>query len=162
MPKLKKSEQILLAILGVVLLVVVWTQFLSGGKKKPTAARKVTQTIARTAQAAAAELGVASRPRASTIPPAVKEMFADWGRDPFAGANRLAPPDTASSPADSVELAWKGISRTPRSTMVIIGPYVLGEGQREGDLEVIKIERDYVICRFRGKNVTLFRPNSEK
>ncbi|MDZ7373788.1 MAG: hypothetical protein ONB23_07430 [candidate division KSB1 bacterium] len=163
MRKLKRSEQVLLAILGLVVLVVVALQMRSGGSKKPIAPARATRAIARTARAAASELGVVSpTPKHHPISPAIRQMFAGWGRDPFAGAHRVAPADTVKQEPDSLELAWKGILRTPRGSLVMVGPYILAEGQREGELELLKIERDYVICRFRGRTFTLFRPDREK
>ena len=162
MRKLKKSEQILLGVLAVVVLFYVWSQFGSGGAKNQAPAQTGTVAkLAKQVEAAAAGLTQLVKREEVKIPQAVRAQFVGWGRDPFLGANRLAPEDSLA-PADSIELAWKGILRTDRGTLVMIGPYVLAEGEREGDLELLKVERDYVICRYRGKRLTLFRPGKSQ
>ncbi len=159
MRKLKKSEQILLILLAVVLVIFIRSR-LSGGNKKsapPAAVKKIAQT----AETAAARVGIIPGAQEEKIPATVRAQFAGWGRDPFRGANRLAPPDTSAA-LDSTEIVWKGLLRTDKGTLVMIGPYVLAEGERQGDLQVLKIERDFVICRYRGKRLTLFRPEKAK
>ena len=162
MGNLKKSEKILLLGLLVVVLIFVWDR-MNSAKHKATAkvakATAVAKAKAPAVVAAAAGVVTSANDSSAQIPESVLRKFAVWGRDPFLGANRLAPQDTTEQ--DTTVLVWHGTAWKNGQAIAIIGPYVLREGEREGDVELLKIERDYVICRYKGKRITLFRHQSD-
>ncbi len=161
MGNLKKSEKVLLVGLLIVVLVFVWDR-MNSAKHKPAA--KAAKAVAAVKQKVALPSSaggklVVSEDTSRAIPASVLAQFAVWGRDPFLGANRLAPEDTTAQ--DSTVLVWHGTAWKNGEAIAIIGPYVLREGEREGDVQLLKIERDYVICRYKGKKITLFRHQSD-
>jgi hypothetical protein len=161
MGNLKKSEKILLVGLLIVALVFVWDR-MNGAKHKPAAkAAKAVAAVKKKVPlpVSAASAGGSEADSFRVIPTSALERFAVWGRDPFLGANRLAPEDTTVQ--DSTVLVWHGTAWKNGEAIAIIGPYVLREGEREGDVQLLKIERDYVICRYKGKKITLFRHQSD-
>jgi hypothetical protein len=85
------------------------------------------------------------------------EVFADWGRDPFAAgrsilelirsdAERTA--DSLAAAADSAQaLVLNGLLWGLGEPVALIGDAILREGESDGDLVVLKIGPDFVICR---------------
>lgn len=79
--------------------------------------------------------------------------FTTWGRDPFAEAFRLAKFD--SSRSDSTNFVLRGVIWKGNEAYVLIGNDIFKEGERHGDLTVVSIEKDRVVCKKRGRTVTL-------
>jgi len=82
-----------------------------------------------------------------------------WGRDPFAGYESIVKHDSTQEVENAVEpkplLQLKAIARKGNVSYALINDEVLKEGERKGDIQVLRIERDRVVCRYQGEVVTL-------
>ncbi len=76
--------------------------------------------------------------------------FTSWGLDPFAEAYRLVKVDT--TPNDSTDFVLKGVIWKGNEAYVLIGDDILKEGEQKGDLKILEIEKDRVVC-MKGKHV---------
>lgn len=76
-----------------------------------------------------------------------------WGRDPFVGTIRLTEFDSSST--DSSDFVLKGVIWKGDDAQVLIGNEILKKGDRVGNLEILEIEKDRVVCKKNGKIVTL-------
>lgn len=79
--------------------------------------------------------------------------YAAWGRDPFAGAFRLS--EHKGPHRDSSGLRLRGIIWKNGQARVLIGDVILRKGERLGDLQILDIKKDRVICKKHGKILTL-------
>lgn len=79
--------------------------------------------------------------------------YTTWGRDPFAEAIRLAQSDSTES--DSSTFVLRGVIRKGDEAYVLIGDDILKSGEQKGDLKILDIDKNRVVCKKRGKIVTL-------
>ena len=79
--------------------------------------------------------------------------FKGWGKDPFLEAERITAMD--SSWVDSSEFVLRGIIWKGNQAHALIGDMILKEGDRSGDLKVLSIKKNTVVCRKGSRIVTL-------
>jgi len=85
--------------------------------------------------------------------------FTSWGRDPFWEAFRLAEVESVRS--DSSNFVLRGVIWKGDEAHVLIGDAVLKEGERSGDLKILKIDKNRVVCQKGSKVITLVLQNDE-
>ncbi len=85
--------------------------------------------------------------------------FTSWGRDPFWEAFRLAQVDSADN--DSSNFVLRGVIWKGDEAHVLIGDAVLKEGERSGDLKILDIDKNRVVCKKGSKVITLVLQNDE-
>jgi len=144
---LKKSEKRLLIILGVVVVAFLVNQFfLSGDKNKTPQKNKYGSSVPGTGQGS----GKGENKVSGHVE---EESYSDWGRDPFfeEDVDILA----RKSRERSVTLKLQGIFFKNGEGYVLINNQVLKEGEEKKGIRVEKIEADKVLCRSRGRLVTL-------
>jgi len=158
MAGLKKSEKMLMSVAGAMVVVFVINQFVCGKQAGPAPEN-----------APAPQPQVSESPRKPAGPsPSRRPLrrrsevtFTGWGRDPFAEAFLLAEFD--SSATDSSDFVLKGVIWRGDEAYVLIGNAILKKGERRGDLVVLDIQKDRVVCQKRNRIVTLLlRPDDEK
>jgi len=158
MASLKNREKILLGGTGFVLIIFLVNQFVCGkpkGASEEIPAKTKNQATSAGAQSAADSTKKDSAVRKRVRGPRVE--FAVWGRDPFAETYRLAVLD--SSGADSSDFVLRGVIRKGNDALVLIGDEILREGDERGDLKILDIEKNRVVCKKRGKIITLVLEN---
>lgn len=154
MATLKKREKILLGVTGTFVLVFVLNQFVCSSNPEPQVADKTPPEVD------AEEAAPPAKPMAKTEtlrkrhrrgePPM---QFTEWERDPFAEAYRLAQFDSTGN--DSGDFVLRGVIRKGNESYVLIGDAILKEGERQGDLQIVSIDRERVVCRKGNNLVTL-------
>ncbi|RMF63779.1 MAG: hypothetical protein D6743_10275 [Calditrichaeota bacterium] len=158
MAGLKKREKILMSVAGGLALFFAVNQFVCGQRRRPAApappavASESVQKPA-TAPAKKEKKKRAASPKRKAHPKYSKVTFTSWGRDPFAETFRLAKFD--SSQTDSGNFVLRGIIWKDGQGHALISDQILGEGERSGDLKILHIRRDRVVCRKGGRIVTL-------
>ncbi len=159
MAQLKKKEKRLVAIAGSFVIIYVLNTFVCGESEKP----KVE-----TAKKVEAKRAVVERTPSKVVkrskPRRVKKtnnpvQFTSWGRDPFWEAFRLA--EVESVNPDSSSFVLRGVIWKGDEAHVLIGDAVLKEGERSGDLKILKIEKNRVVCKKGSKVITLVLQNDE-
>jgi len=137
---LKKSEQRLLIILGVVVAVFVFNQFVCGSNKKKPARKRPRRTAS-----------VNARTSQSNAPSDVdnpKQTYESWGRDPFIpkGTSYARPRST---------LRCQGMFWNSGRPYVLINNYILGVGDTQGGITIDRIEGRRIYGKRDGKAFTL-------
>lgn len=149
---MKKREKMLMGVAAAVLVYFLVNQFLCGNP--PETVQAVDAKTPETAVSSAP----AQTPPAKKAPVSRKKMvrdrlqFASWGRDPFADTYRLAPPDSQSAASDFV---LRGVISKGSQAHVLIGDEILKEGDQVGDLKILDIDKNRVVCKKKGKIITL-------
>ena len=100
-----------------------------------------------------------------TLRPRVKKTVTQvrvtsWGRDPFWEAFRLAEVEPANP--DSSNFVLRGVIWKGDEAHVLIGDAVLKEGESSGDLKILDIDKNRVVCKKGRKVITLVLQNDEK
>jgi len=149
MAQLKKREKIMLAAAGFLLVVFVLNQFVCVSKTDPPIEPKKTVTVDTSTEAKAPSDSLKKNRRREKPP----VTFVDWVRDPFSEAYRLAQFDTTGH--DSSDFVLRGVIRRGNESYVLIGDAILKQGQSSGDLTVVSIRPDQVVCRKGNRLVTL-------
>ncbi|NQT26738.1 hypothetical protein HQ585_15385 [candidate division KSB1 bacterium] len=137
---LKKSEQRLLIILGAVVAVFVFNQFVCGSNKKKPAKRRPARTASVNARS--------SQTEAVNETEISKKTYESWGRDPFL-------PKGAAYTRPKVTLRCQGMFWKSGKPYVLINNYVLSVGDTQGGITVDKIEGRRIQGRRDGKSFTL-------
>jgi len=159
MAQLKKKEKRLVAIAGSFVIIFVLNTFVCGESEKP----KVE-----TAKKVEAKSVVVERTPSNVVkrskPRRVKKTnnpvrFTSWGRDPFWEAFRLAEVESVNT--DSSNFVLRGVIWKGDEAHVLIGDAVLKEGERSGDLKILKIDKNRVVCQKGSKVITLVLQNDE-
>ncbi len=168
MAQLQKREKIMVSLAIGSLLFFVVHQFVCAGPKNesPQVTQKTVQqgspkgkagakkpVKATAAKKALAQKRVAPLRTFKRKPVNVKS----WERDPFAEAYRITLADT--SRRDSSDFVLRGIIRRGSQAFALIGNEILREGQVLGDLKVLDIDDDRVLCKKGNKVVTLLLRN---
>jgi hypothetical protein len=146
---LKKSEKRLLVVLGIAVGIFILDRFVLGSSDKEEAPPAVPP---------AAEpdvAGTATQP-ASVQPvvrlPEVKEVFKDWGRDPFVLGTSGYGTYGKSGPAKP---KLKGFLTRNGRSFVLIDHVILTEGEEQDGIRVEKINGMEVLCRKGSRSYTL-------
>ena len=156
MASLQKRERILITVAGTCLLSFLLNQLVCSGRADDPDVRK-SQTVNEALAAESAPQPTTTSPVTARRPDVDRVVPDSWGRDPFALAYRLAPPDTTG--VDSTVLELKGIIWRGNEAMALIGDAILREGQRAGALKVLDIDRNRVLCKHGKKLITLVLEN---
>ncbi len=164
---LQKREKILVIGTGLSAVIFVFNQFVCSSRTSSSAENSIT------APQAAVAANKIERPAAAKIDQGLlKErrlrwrtvMFKRWGRDPFAASPSIlemiesdaAGEADSSAASDSTRpVTLNGLLWGLGKPVALIGDAILAEGERQGDLQVLKIGPDYVICRKGGKLLRL-------
>ncbi len=159
MAQMQKREKILLAITGVAALVFLFNYFVCGKQKAPTPqiANKVVTEITGPGQPVAAGVKSSNQVKESDLSNRIN--LNTWGRDPFAETYRLTYYDVTKN--DSSNYVLRGIIRKGDEAHVLIGDEIFKSGEKIGDLKVLDIEDDRVVCKIRGRVVTLLLNENE-
>jgi len=158
MAALKKSEKRLVAIAGSAVVVFVLNQFVCGKSEKPQVEMtKKVEAKSEVVEGTSTEVKKNVRPRVKKT--VNQARFTSWGRDPFWEAFRLAEADSAN--ADSSNFVLRGVIWKGDEAHVLIGDAVLKEGERSGDLKILDISKNRVICKKGRKIITLVLRNGE-
>jgi hypothetical protein len=152
---LQKREKILLAAVGLTAVFFVFDQFVCGEKaQRPEITKKSVKETTKPANSDAIKAKVKSQVGHSQKKGcALPVEYTSWRRDPFAEAIRLARSD--STKRDSSNFVLKGLIWKGEEAYVLIGDDILKSGEQKGDLKILDIDRNRVICRKGGKIVTL-------
>lgn len=148
-------------VAGGALVMFLLNQFVCGDEASapPSVAQeKTVQQQAAPGPAKAAGWSSSGIPRDRGRQKTVK--FATWGRSPFAEAHRLVKFD--STRVDSNDFVLRGIIWQGNEAHVLIGDEILKEGERSGDLKILDIEKDRVVCKKGTKVVTLVLNDDKK
>ncbi|MFQ5637800.1 MAG: hypothetical protein ACE5IR_07360 [bacterium] len=153
--KLKKSEKMLTSLAGLAVIFMVLNKTVCSGEKHLDVPKtQQTQPVPIPSQ-------TSDNKKLDSKPPRIRKQripsqrveFQTWGRDPFAEAFRLAKFDTSGR--DSSRFVLKGVIRRGKDAYVLIGDEILKEGEQRGDLVVMDIGENRVVCKKRGRLVTL-------
>ena len=159
MAPLKKKEKRLVAIAGGAVIFFVLNQFVCGKSEKPQdeTAKKIE---AKSVVVERTPSNVVKRSKPRRVKKTNNQMrFTSWGRDPFWEAFRLAEADSAN--ADSSNFVFRGVIWKGDEAHVLIGDAVLKEGERSGDLQILNIDKNRVVCKKGRKIITLVLQNDE-
>lgn len=137
---LKKSEQRLLMILGAVVIVFVFNQFVCGSGNKKPKNQPQREAAVKTKKAAGAQTADASD--------ISKKRYDSWGRDPFL-------PKGSAYASSKPSLKCQGMFWKSGKPYVLINNYVLGEGDSQGGITVDKIEGRRISGKRDGTSFTL-------
>jgi hypothetical protein len=151
---LKKSEKRLLGLLGVVVIVFLFNQFvLSAGKNKKDGGvenQSNTRTAALLNAGTAGESSVASAELGAM-------RFDSWGGDPFTHSASLNEGSSSSGDKNTKQSkhVLKGIIWKNGKAYVLVGDQILGEGEEHGGLRIERVDGTEVLCRQGGRSFTL-------
>ncbi len=161
--KLKKSEKRMLIILGVVVAAVIIFQFVTGGKEE-------TDTTVTTTQPPGTQ-NVVSSPSVDQIKsqqqpdkkPKAKKIYNTWGDNPFSVSSQPKKKTSVSTVVraeskseDLPKHKFLGVFETATRKYALIDDLVIAEGDAKEGIEVVKIEKNRVTCRKKGKTFTLY------
>ena len=127
--------------------------FVCGKAKAPesqVARQQNVQDVPVSSQSADTKSTQAKRPESKPRTRKPKTQFVSWVRNPFAETWRLTEADVG--PDDSKALVLRGVIRKGNQAYVLIGDQILKEGEEFGDLKVLAIKPNYVVCR-KGKKI---------
>lgn len=159
MAPLKKKEKRLVAIAGGAVIFFVLNQFVCGESEKPKVetAKKVE---AKSVVVERTPSNVVKRSKPRRVKKTNNQMrFTSWGRDPFWEAFRLA--QVGSADNDSSNFVLRGVIWKGDEAHVLIGDAVLKVGERSGDLKILDIDKNRVVCKKGSKVITLVLQNDE-
>lgn len=157
MAKLQKREKIMLGATGSILVAFLLYQFVftktedpaPQAARKKTASKSLPVVVQKPAKTKVA--GKTSARNASFA----RMDIETWGRDPFREAYRLAVFDTSQTDS-TTRLVLKGIIWKGNKAFVLINDAILRKGEKLGDLKILDIKRERVICKQGNNVVTLF------
>ncbi len=159
MAPLKKKEKRLVAIAGGAVIFFVLNQFVCGKSEKPQVemAKKIEakSVVVERTPSNVVKKGKPRRVKKTNNP----VRFTSWGRDPFREAFRLAEVESVRS--DSSNFVLRGVIWKGDEAHVLIGDAVLKEGERSGDLKILDIDKNRVVCKKGSKVITLVLQNDE-
>ncbi len=159
MAQLKKSEKRLVVLAGSVVVSFVLNQFVCGKSEKPPV-ETTTEVETKSVVVDMASSNAVKSIKPRRVRKTNNQMeFTSWGRDPFWEAFRLAEADPANP--DSSNFVLRGVIWKGSEAHVLIGDAVLKEGERSGDLKILDIEKDRVVCKKGRKVITLVLQNDE-
>lgn len=99
------------------------------------------------------QAGGVRSPRLLRIGHEPRVRFTVWHRDPFRGANQFfTAPGAARDDSSDVQL--HGIAWKDGEGWAMLGDAILRKGESAGNLQVLDIRKDRVLCRLNGNIVT--------
>ena len=162
MASLQKREKIMVGLAGAAAVSFAFNYFVCGEAKAPEpldARKQNVQDVPVISQPADAKSTQAKRPESKPRTRKPKTEFVSWVRNPFAETWRLSEADVA--PEESKALVLRGVIRKGNQAYVLIGDQILKEGEEFGDLKVVAIKQNYVVCR-KGKKIVRLVIGDEK
>ena len=153
---LKKSEKRMLVLLGIVVVVAGFYKFvIDKPKTKNVPPARKNMKPAEVKQTIKKDPALADDKEDKNVTSnIIFEQYDEWGRDPFTIV-KPPPPKPKPKPPPPPKVVLKGIFWKQGRAYVLIDDYVLGEGEEEGGIKVMKIEGKNVICRKGGRQFTL-------
>ena len=159
MAPLKKKEKRLVAIAGSFVIIFVLNTFVCGESEKPKVETE-KKVEAKSVVVERTPSNVVKRSRPRRVKKTNNQMqFTSWGRDPFREAFRLSQVNSADN--DSSNFVLRGVIWKGDEAHVLIGDAVLKEGERNGDLKILDIDKNRVVCKKGNKIITLILRNDE-
>ena len=159
MAQLKKSEKRLVVLAGSIVFTFVLNQFVCGkSEEHQVETTKKVEAKSGVVERTSPEVKKNVRPRVKKTANQVR--FTSWGRDPFWEAFRLAEVEPANP--DSSNFVLRGVIWKGDEAHVLIGDAVLKEGESSGDLKILDIDKNRVVCKKGRKVITLVLQNDEK
>jgi len=161
---MQKREKMMMGAAGGAAVFFIINQFLCSEAPKAGAskAKRVVSAAATTpspGEAQTSAKSAAARISGNRSPRMLREgdeplvRFAVWKSDPFHGALPFIS-TAADSARDSTALTLRGIAWKHGDGLVLIGDEILRKGETRGNLEVLDIREDRVLCRVDGEIVT--------
>lgn len=147
MASLQKREKVMVVLAGTAALCFGINFFVCGKEKTPeskVARKQNVQEAPVSSQPADTKGAPAKRSERKPRTRKPKTKFVAWARNPFAETWRL---NEAEVGQDSSALVLRGVIRQGNQAYVLIGDQILKEGEEFGDLKVISIKPNYVVCR---------------
>ena len=158
MVPLKKNEKRLVALAGGAVIFFALNMFVCGKSEEPQVeTTKKVEAKSGVVERTSPEVKKNVRPRVKKT--VNQARFTSWGRDPFWEAFRLAEADSAN--ADSSNFVLRGVIWKGGEAYVLIGDAVLKEGESSGDLKILDIDKNRVVCKKGRKVITLVLQNDE-
>ena len=158
MAPLKKSEKRLVALTGSIVVTFVLNQFVCGKSEQPQV--ETTKKVEAKSGVVEQTSPVVKKNIRTRVKKTVNQArFTSWGRDPFWEAFRLAEVDSVNP--DSSNFVLRGVIWKGDEAHVLIGDAVLKEGERSGDLKILDIDKNQVVCKKGRKIITLVLQNEE-
>ena len=147
MASLQKRERIMVGLASTAALCFGINYFVCSKAKAPesqVAQQQNVEDVPVSSQPADTKSTQAKRPASKPRTRKPKTQFVSWVRNPFAETWRL---NEAVVSQDSSALVLRGVIRKGNQAYVLIGDQILKEGEEFGDLKVIAIKPNYVVCR---------------
>jgi len=154
---MKRREKILTGATASLLLFFVLNHFMCGKSADSDLSSKATTMVASTATNIAKSLRLSQKTPSDAPRPIASSDFS-LGRDPFAESYRLS----QRYSAQAKDFTLRGIIWQGDEAHVLIGSDILAEGEESGDLKVLDIQENKVVCRKANKIITLMLEKNEK
>jgi hypothetical protein len=157
MAALQKREKIMASVAGAFLIAFLLYQFVftKSDETAPQAAKKnaapKSQPVVVFDPTKGSGTGKTGVVTASFAPMNIES----WGQDPFHEAYRLAVFDTSQTDS-SARPVLKGIIWKGNTAFVLINDSILRKGEQMGELKILDIKRERVICKQGNNTITLF------
>ncbi len=158
MAELQKREKIMLGATGGLVVTFLLYQFVFTKVDAPPPQAATRKIAARSLPTGVEHKVSEGEMPAKTIAAEASYSSMDlksWGRDPFHEAYRLAVFDTSQMDS-SRQLVLKGIIWKGSRALVLINDSILRKGEKMGDLKILDIKKERVICKQGNNLVTLF------
>jgi len=154
---LKKSEKILLIVMGAVVIIFILTRFTGKSDKKsprkqPSTVNRVTSNIENIASK------VVGTQQQKSISP-LKKQYDSWDRDPFqpiVTVRKQRQIESLKLEDISKKYSLKGFFHSEgEKSYVMINDEILAEGEEKDGLRIEDIQENRVLCTYRGRSFTL-------
>jgi hypothetical protein len=150
---LKKSEKLLMAGAGSIVFMFVVNQFIC--TEKTQTEQPVNRTVQQASidQPVSANRNIHGKTVRHYTDHSGRIKYTNWGTDPFLAADRLV--DLDSTATDSNGFVLRGIIWKGNDAHALIGDLIFQEGERIGDVKVLDIGDNSVVCKKGTKILTL-------
>jgi len=153
MAELKKREKIMVSVALSTLMSFLLNTFVCSDAADELPPATITAPVA---ALETKEIPTKSGPKKVTrrkVADGERMRFVSWSTDPFLDTIRLTELDSAGT--DSSDFALRGIIWKGSEAHALIGDLILKEGERQGDVKVLDIGKDMVVCKKGTRVVTL-------
>ena len=144
-------------VTGGIVVIFLMNMFVCGDKSKQDV-KETVQKVVNGGNAVVERAAIASKMRKTRKIQQIN--LKGWGADPFLEAARIS--DMDSSWVDSTDFVLRGIIWKGNQAHALIGDVILKEGERDGDLKVLNINKNSVVCRKGSRIVTLALRNDNE